>query len=165
MSINSEDCEILEYSLSSIKRLSLVLSDLENSYFNEKQSNEVYNITKRQADVLLYINDYPLAPSIRELSRYLSTSHQNIKTICTNLEEKNLLKFVTDSKDKRKQRIKLTIAGEREAFKLSKAMNLVANSIVNTLSSREIDELSKLLRKIETSVYEQSILIKKNKDN
>ncbi|MBK5200165.1 MAG: winged helix-turn-helix transcriptional regulator [Spirochaetaceae bacterium] len=165
MSINTEDCDILEYSLSTIKRISLVLADVENRFYNEKLTKDEYSITKRQADILLYLNDYPSPPSIRELSRYLSTSHQNLKTICTNLEEKQLLKFVNDSKDKRKQRIKLTIMGESEAYKLSKAMSYVSQAIVPTLSSREIDELSKLLRKIETSIYEQSTLIKKDLSN
>ena len=165
MSINAEDCDILEYSLSTIKRISLVLSDVENRFFNDKLSEDEYNITKRQADILLYLNDYPTLPSLRELARYLSTSHQNIKTICINLEEKQLLKFVTDSRDKRKQRIKLTIKGEREAYKLSKAMNYVAQSVVPTLSSREIDELSRILRKVETSIYEQSTILKKDLNN
>lgn len=165
MSINKEDCDILEYSLGTIKRISLVLSDVENRFYNEKLTTDEYNITKRQADILLYLNDYPSSPSIREVSRYLSTSHQNLKNICSILEEKQLLRFVTDSKDKRKQRIKLTIKGEREAYNLSKAMNYVAKSILPTFSSREIDELSKLIRKIETSIYEQSSLIKKDANN
>ena len=166
MSVNSEDRDIIEYSLSSIKRISILLNDIETKVFNEKLiDDESISITKRQSDLLLYLYDLPTPPSLRELSRYLATSHQNIKTICLNLEKKSLVSFVIDSKDKRKQRVKLTIKGEREAYNFSKAITEVAEQITPTFSSREIDELSRLMRKIETSIKEQSHIINKKSNN
>lgn len=166
MNSNSEDRDIIEYSLSSIKRISILLNDIETKVFNDKLiSDDSISITKRQSDLLLYLYDLPSPPSIRELSRYLATSHQNIKTICLNLEDKSLIKFVLDGKDKRKQRIKLTIKGEREAYNFSKAITEVSQQIAPTFSSRDIDELSRLVRKVETSISEQSHIINKNSNN
>jgi DNA-binding MarR family transcriptional regulator len=166
MSTNSEDKDIIEYSLSSIKRISILLNNIETKVFNDKLINDdEISITKRQADLLLYLYDLPTPPSLRELSRYLATSHQNVKTICLNLEGKSLIKFVIDSKDKRKQRIKLTIKGEREAYNFSKAITELAHQITPTFSSREIDELSRLVRKVETSITEQSHIINKDSKN
>ena len=165
MSINSEDIDIIEYSLSSIKHINTLLCDIENKIFNEKLKDGEFDITKRQADLLLYLYELPNPPSIRELSRFLATSHQNIKKICEILESKELLEFVNDSKDRRKQRLKLTIKGEREAYNLSKALKKVASLVTPTFSSREIDELSSLLRKMETSIREQSSIANKNTKN
>jgi len=156
MSINTEDIDIVEYSLSSIKHINTLLCDIENKVFNEKLNDGEFSITKRQADLLLYLYELPNPPSIRELSRLLATSHQNVKKICEILESKELLSIVNDSKDRRKQRLKLTIKGEREAYNLSKALKKVASLVTPTFSSREIDELSNLLRKMETSIKEQS---------
>lgn len=156
MSINTEDIDIVEYSLSSIKHINTLLCDIENKVFNERLNDGEFAITKRQADLLLYLYELPNPPSIRELSRLLATSHQNVKKICEILESKELLSIVNDSKDRRKQRLKLTIKGEREAYNLSKALKEVASLVTPTFSSREIDELSNLLRKMETSIKEQS---------
>jgi DNA-binding MarR family transcriptional regulator len=166
MSVNPEDRDIIEYSLSSIKKISILLNDIETKVFNGKLiDDESISITKRQSDLLLYLYDLPTPPSLRELSRYLATSHQNIKTLCLNLEKKSLVSFVIDSKDKRKQRVKLTIKGEREAYNFSKALTEVAEQITPTFSSREIDELSRLMRKIEISIKEQSHIININSNN
>ncbi|MCK9190095.1 MAG: MarR family winged helix-turn-helix transcriptional regulator [Sphaerochaetaceae bacterium] len=165
MSINTEDIDIVEYSLSSIKHINTLLCDIENKVFNERLNDGEFAITKRQADLLLYLYELPNPPSIRELSRLLATSHQNVKKICEILESKELLSIVNDSKDRRKQRLKLTIKGEREAYNLSKALKEVASLVTPTFSSREIDELSNLLRKMETSIKEQSSINNRSSKN
>lgn len=166
MSIKTEDRDIIEYSLSSIKKITLLLNDIENKIYN-KNLNDLNNIsiTKRQTELLLFLYDLPTPPSLRELSRDLTTSHQNIKKLCLNLEQKSLIMLVNDSKDKRKQRVKLTLKGEREAYNFSKAIQEVAQQITPTFSSREIDELSRLIGKMETSIREQSHLINKDAIN
>lgn len=166
MSNNTEDIEIIEYTLSSIKKISNILNNIEAKYYNTIiADNDDITITKRQAELLLYLYDLPTPPSLRELSRYLATSHQNIKTICLNLEGKSLISFVIDNKDKRKQRIKLTPEGEKKAYFFSTALMKISQQITPTFSSREIDELSRLIRKAETSILEQSSLINKNSKN
>ncbi|MGH4037081.1 MAG: MarR family winged helix-turn-helix transcriptional regulator [Sphaerochaeta sp.] len=165
MSINTEDIDIVEYSLSSIKHINTLLCDIENKVFNERLNDGEFAITKRQADLLLYLYELPNPPSIRELSRLLATSHQNVKKICEILESKELLSIINDSKDRRKQRLKLTIKGEREAYNLSKALKEVASLVTPTFSSREIDELSNLLRKMETSIKEQSSINNRSSKN
>lgn len=166
MSNTIEDKDILEYSLSSIKKINSLILELENISYNKKLSDDdEIKITKRQAELLLYLQDLPMPPSVRELARYLATTHQNVKTICLNLENKDLLEIRPDSRDGRKNRIKLTFKGEREAYNLSKALYSISEDISESFSSREIDELSRLLRKVEFSVSKVLQEENKNKNN
>ena len=48
------------------------------------------------------------APTLKELSDILGSSHQNVKQILLKLEKKNFIRFQADETDKRKQRIMLT---------------------------------------------------------
>ena len=48
------------------------------------------------------------APTLKELSDILGSSHQNVKQILLKLEKKNFIWFQADETDKRKQRIMLT---------------------------------------------------------
>ena len=48
------------------------------------------------------------APTLKELSDILGSSHQNVKQILLKLEKKDFIRFEDDAADKRKQRIVLT---------------------------------------------------------
>ncbi|MGD1815875.1 MAG: MarR family winged helix-turn-helix transcriptional regulator [Pleomorphochaeta sp.] len=160
---NYEDIEILENSLFTIKQISSLLKELEQIINNNEETKD--GLTKRQAEVLLYLYQLPNPPSIRELSRYLSTSHQNIKKICLLLEKENYVRFVEDIKDKRKTRIKLTIKGDNKAGEINKALNKIAKKISNDFQSSEIDEIARLLRKLQFAIDNENMNIRKNFNN
>jgi len=160
---NKEDIEILENSLLTIKQISSLVNELENFYNNSKESPD--GLTKRQAQILIYLLQLPNPPSIRELSRLISTSHQNIKQICTRLEDNNLITFIEDFKDKRKIRIKLTLKGESKAYNVNKSLIKISNKIASNFNSDEIDELARLLRKLQFSVDNENYTIRKTYNN
>lgn len=159
----NEDIEILESSLLSIKQIASLLEEIEQYYNNNEKSKE--GLTKRQAQVLLYLLDLAHPPSIRELSRYLSTSHQNIKHICSNLEKEKLILFVSDMKDKRKKRIQLTFKGESKANDINKSLKRIARKISYDFSPNDIDEIARLLRKIQFIIDDENYEIRKQFNN
>lgn len=160
---NNEDIEIIENTLLSIKQITSLLIEMEQFYNNDETSKE--GLSKRQAQVLIYLSQLPNPPSIRELSRLLSTSHQNVKQICLNLEKENLIKFCEDIKDKRKKRIKLTLKGENKANKVNKAIKLIAKKISSNFESSEIDELARIIMKVQFTIDNENFEIRKKFNN
>lgn len=160
---NSDDIEIIENSLNTIKQISSLLNEIEQFYNNKE--NTKFGLTKRQAALLIYLLQLPSPPSIRELSRYLSTSHQNIKQICLILERENLIRFVEDIQDKRKKRIMLTMKGESKANLINKSLHKFATIISTNFESNEIDELARLLRKLQFTIDNENYEIRKKFNN
>jgi len=160
---NFEDIEILEHSLLSIKQISLLLSKMEQ-YFDDANSNKT-PLTKRQAEVLLFLHERPTPPSLRQLSRELSTSHQNTKQICKLLEKANLIRFIEDIQDKRKTLIKLTFKGESKAIEINQTLKKISMKIVDNLNSNDIDELARILRKLQFLLEDENITIRKKFKN
>ena len=65
-------------------------------------------ITWKQFFAVICINLFKEPPTINELSDVMGSSHQNVKQILLKLEKKKFVSFVTDDKDRRKQRIFVT---------------------------------------------------------
>ncbi|MCR5060368.1 MAG: MarR family transcriptional regulator [Saccharofermentans sp.] len=65
-------------------------------------------ITWKQFFAIICINLCKEPPTINELSDVMGSSHQNVKQILLKLEKKGFVSFVTDDRDKRKQRILVT---------------------------------------------------------
>ncbi len=65
-------------------------------------------ITWKQFFAVICINLFKEPPTINELSDVMGSSHQNVKQILLKLEKKEFVSFVTDDKDRRKQRIFVT---------------------------------------------------------
>lgn len=160
---NFEDIEILEHSLLSIKQISSLLSKMEQYY--EKEDSNKNSLTKRQAEVLLFLYERPTPPSLRQLSRELSTSHQNTKQICKILEKANLIRFIEDIQDKRKTLIKLTFKGESKAITINKTLKRISMKIVDNLNSNDIDELARILRKLQFLLDDENLNIRKSFNN
>ena len=160
---NFEDIEILEHSLFTIKQISSLLSTLEQ-YFDDSDLKKG-SLTKRQAEVLLFLHQRPAPPSLRQLSRELSTSHQNTKQICNLLEKSNLIRFIEDIQDKRKTLIKLTIKGESKALKINQSLKKISTKIADSLNSNDIDELARILRKLHFLLDDENMAIRKTFKN
>lgn len=66
-------------------------------------------ITTKQWFILLMLEVFgDNAPTLSELSMATGSSHQNTKQLVLKLEKKGYVEFYTDSKDKRKMRIRTT---------------------------------------------------------
>lgn len=68
-----------------------------------------YDITTKQWYLSVIINAlFTSPPQISDVAKVMNTSHQNVKVIAEKLEKKGHLTFVSDDKDQRKVRMKLT---------------------------------------------------------
>ena len=84
-----------------------LLSAFENR-FQAMADATMKEISWKQFFAVICINMCKEAPTLRELSDILGSSHQNVKQILLKLEKKDFIRFETDPADKRKQRIVLT---------------------------------------------------------
>jgi len=84
-----------------------LLSAFENR-FQAMADNTMQEISWKQFFAIICINMCKEAPTLKELSDILGSSHQNVKQILLKLEKKNFIRFQADETDKRKQRIMLT---------------------------------------------------------
>ena len=84
-----------------------LLSAFENR-FQAFADNTMKVISWKQFFAIICINLCKEPPTLKELSDILGSSHQNVKQILLKLEKKDLISFMPDENDKRKQRIVLT---------------------------------------------------------
>ncbi len=84
-----------------------LLSAFENR-FQAIADNAMKEISWKQFFAIICINMCKEAPTLKELSDILGSSHQNVKQILLKLEKKGFIQFQQDETDKRKQRIVLT---------------------------------------------------------
>ena len=84
-----------------------LLSAFENR-FQAMADSMMKEISWKQFFAIICINMCKEAPTIRELSEVLGSSHQNVKQILLKLESREFIEFRPDPADRRKQRVVLT---------------------------------------------------------
>lgn len=84
-----------------------LLSAFDNR-FQAMADKVMVEISWKQFFAIICINMCKEAPTVRELSEIMGSSHQNVKQILLKLEKKGFVSILADPKDKRKQRIVLT---------------------------------------------------------
>ncbi|MBO4824184.1 MAG: MarR family transcriptional regulator [Lachnospiraceae bacterium] len=84
-----------------------LLSAFENR-FQAMADRAIGEISWKQFFAIVCINRCKEAPTLKELSDIMGSSHQNVKQILNKLESKGFIRFEADETDKRKQRIMLT---------------------------------------------------------
>ncbi|MDD3369957.1 MAG: MarR family transcriptional regulator [Lachnospiraceae bacterium] len=110
----------MEYQFTDITENGVDLKNMDQRYFLVGLLNEFTNlfqsvgdsifqeISWKQCFVLNCIRLFEKAPTLKELSDMLGSSHQNVKQMLLKLEKTGYVKFVPDEVDKRKQRIMVT---------------------------------------------------------
>ncbi|MBO5153612.1 MAG: winged helix DNA-binding protein [Eubacterium sp.] len=84
-----------------------LLSAFDNSY--QATADAFFSeISWKQVFAIVCIDMCREAPTLRELSQVMGSSHQNVKQILLKLEKKGFVEMRMDEKDRRKQRIFLT---------------------------------------------------------
>ena len=84
-----------------------LLSAFENR-FQAIADRAIGEISWKQFFAIVCINRCKEAPTLKELSDIMGSSHQNVKQILNKLESKGFIRFEADGADKRKQRILVT---------------------------------------------------------
>ncbi|MDF2557254.1 MAG: regulatory protein MarR [Bacillales bacterium] len=107
------------------------------------------NITSKQWLVLAAVGKILGGePTIQDVARQLSTSHQNVKAIALNLEKRGFLQLKKDPKDRRVTRLAITTQSQAlwQAREDVDKSNLV--EVFQLLSNEEIRHLKESLFKL-----------------
>ncbi len=117
--------------------------DADNSFFLIGLLNEFMNryqvladrffdeISWKQCFLLICIKLFEEAPTLKEVSEMMGTSHQNVKQMLIRLEKLDYVRLETDPEDKRKQRITLT----EKTKKFNEEHDAPSQEIINQLFS------------------------------
>jgi len=130
-----------------------LLSAFENR-FQAMADNMMKEISWKQFFAIICINMCKEAPTIRELSEVLGSSHQNVKQILLKLESKGFVEFKEDAEDKRKQRIVLTKKCRKFCEKNNEMSIQIMAKMFEGVPERDIKTTIKTITKIEKNLTE-----------
>ena len=130
-----------------------LLSAFENR-FQAMADNMMKEISWKQFFAIICINMCKEAPTIRELSEILGSSHQNVKQILLKLESKGFVEFMEDANDKRKQRIALTKKCQKFCEKNNEMSIQIMAKMFEGVPERDIKTTIKTITKIEKNLTE-----------
>ena len=91
----------------------------------------------------------------KELSEIIDTDTTTIMVICDSLEKKGLLKRMRDPSDRRVNRLILTEEGKNVISKAYPLMLKRYEFFVNSISKKELDEITPILDKLYKSIKSQ----------
>ena len=130
-----------------------LLSAFENR-FQAMADNMMKEISWKQFFAIICINMCKEAPTIRELSEILGSSHQNVKQILLKLESKGFVEFMEDANDKRKQRIALTKKCRKFCEKNNEMSMMVMAKMFEGIPERDLKTTIKTITAIEKNLTE-----------
>ena len=131
-----------------------LLSAFENR-FQAMADSMMKEISWKQFFAIICINMCREAPTIRELSEVLGSSHQNVKQILLKLENKGFVEFREDSADKRKQRIVLTKKCKRFCEKNNEMSMKVMAQMFAGIPEKDIRTTINTITRIEKNLTEE----------
>lgn len=114
-------------------------------------------ITWKQFFAVICINLCKEPPTINELSDVMGSSHQNVKQILLKLEKKGFIAFITDDKDKRKQRILVTDRCRdflEENDNNGKQSQYIIGRIFDGVSEKDLNTTIKTIMRMERNLSE-----------
>lgn len=108
-----------------------------------------YNITAKQWFMLIVtVNAFKEAPSIKEIAKVMGSSHQNIKQLALKLEAKGMVVLEKDKRDLRATKVTLT----KECFQLFKKLEkeglVFMNKFYKEIDSKELENGRMFISKI-----------------
>ncbi|MGN0370431.1 MAG: MarR family winged helix-turn-helix transcriptional regulator [Butyrivibrio sp.] len=130
-----------------------LLSAFDNRY-QAKADSFFEEISWKQFFAIICINLCKESPTIKELSEIMGSSHQNVKQILNKLESKNYIQVVTDSKDKRKQRIILTDKTRTFCTEHDERSKRIVGKIFEGINEEDILTVVKTILQMEKNLEE-----------
>lgn len=100
-----------------------------NNRLQKAGDNFFKEISWKQCFLLICIKLFEKPPTLKELSDTVGSSHQNVKQLLLKLEKKGFIEMVSDTEDKRKQRIVMT----ERAKQFDEAYNEPSSKFVENL--------------------------------
>ncbi len=128
-----------------------LLSAFENR-FQTIADNAMQEISWKQFFAIICINMCKEAPTLKELSDILGSSHQNVKQILLKLQKKGFVQFQQDETDKRKQRILLTDKCKEFCEKNDEMSRRVMYKMFEGVSEKDIETTIQTIIHIESNL-------------
>ena len=98
-----------------------------------------YDITFKQWFLTIVVeNRFDEAPTIKEVSKAMGTSHQNVKQIALRLEKKGLIELTKDKNDARVTRIALTEKNYQLSDKLQNKAAIFTKALFNGIDEDDM---------------------------
>ena len=115
-----------------------LLSAFDNSY--QATADAFFGeLSWKQVFAIVCIDMCREAPTLRELSLVMGSSHQNVKQILLKLEKKGFVLMQTDEKDRRKQRIFLTEKAREFSASHDAQSQKIVEAIFEGIPQEELD--------------------------
>lgn len=127
--IDMEEKSLVDFGNMDNKYFLIGIMNAFNNRFQAAGDRCFEEISWKQCFVLNCIRLFRNPPTLKEVSKLVGSSHQNIKQLVLKLEKCGYVKIVPDEKDGRKQRIILTDLVEKIDEKYSKMSNGMMNDI------------------------------------
>ena len=118
---------------------------------------EQFATTLPRFDLMAQLERHPEGLKMNELSRMLMVTGGNITAIVDQLEKEGLVERLDEPDDRRAFRIRLTKGGDKTFAEMARAHEDWVVELLGGLSSRERDELLKLLAKLKQHAVEVSL--------
>lgn len=128
-----------------------LISAFENR-FQAMADSIMQEISWKQFFAIICINMCKEAPTLKELSDMLGSSHQNVKQILLKLEKKNFIRFQDDETDKRKQRIMLTDHCREFCEKNDEMSKSIMEKMFDGITEEDIETTIKTIIRIEKNL-------------
>ena len=111
---------------------------------------EEFGTTLPRFDLMAQLERHRDGLKMNELSRMLMVTGGNVTAIVDQLEKEGLVERLDEPDDRRAFRIRLTRGGEKGFTEMARAHEQWVVELLAGLSSRERDELLKLLAKLKS---------------
>lgn len=129
----------------------------EFSHFYSQQISQaaaVYQLSKVEADVLLFFHNNPVYDTARDVVEYRHIAKSYVSKAVDLLVKRGFLLAEEDSKDRRVSRLKILPAASPALQALLDAQNTVFTVLFGGISSQEWELFEKILFKISSNVKE-----------
>ena len=118
---------------------------------------ERFATTLPRFDLMAQLERHPEGLKMNALSRLLMVTGGNVTAIVDQLEKEGLVERLDEPDDRRAFRIRLTRNGDKSFAEMARAHEQWVVELLAGLSSRERDELLKLLAKLKQHAVEVSL--------
>ena len=128
-----------------------LLSAFDNSY--QARADAFFGeISWKQVFAVVCIDMCREAPTLRELSQVMGSSHQNVKQILLKLEKKGFVTMRADEKDRRKQRIFLTDKAREFSASHDAQSQKIVETIFDGIPEEQLDVTNQTILRMERNL-------------
>lgn len=140
------------------KNIGLLIQKISNQLKRkiEEEIKQESSLTKTQGMVLCFLFNHEKETIYqKDIEEKFSIRRSTATEILNLMEQRNYIKRIPSTKDKRANIIIITEAGKKEERLARKKINQLENQIISSLTEKEQITLQKLLTKVEQNLLER----------